>query len=139
MKITALSSNHDRQNFNCGRLELNEWLANIAGQHQTKGLSKTYIAVETKAPNRICAYFSLTLAEIENRHLPEVLKKYPRRIPGIRLGRLAVDLSYQGKGLGELLLVDAKDEKAAAFYRKFGFQSTPDNPLLLFLKANSVG
>ena len=84
--------------------------------------------------------------------MPDALrKKLPQRIPGIRLGRLAVDMRYQGKGLGELLLVDALtraqrihqeagvvglfvdaiDERAAGFYRHFGFLSAPDNPLML--------
>ena len=73
-----------------------------------KGLSKTYVAIREEAPHRIRAYCALTLAELENRHLPQAWrKKLPRRIPGVRLGRLAVDKRYQGKRLGELLLVDA--------------------------------
>ena len=83
----------------------------------------------------------------------------PRRIPGVRLGRLAVDKRYQGKYLGELLLVDALtrvqriyteaggiglfvdalDEQAAGYYRRFGFVSAPDNPLLLFLPVATAG
>lgn len=52
-------------------------------------------------------YCALTLAELENRNLPEVWrKKLPRRIPGVRLARLAVDKPHWGKGFGELLLVD---------------------------------
>ena len=83
-------------------------------------------------------------------------KKLPRRISGVRLGRLAVNRQYQAKGLGELLLVDALtraqriyteaggiglfvdaiDEQAAGYYKRFGFEAMPDNPLLLFLAAN---
>ena len=79
----------------------------------------------------------------------------PRRILGVRLGRLAIDRQYQGKRLGELLLidaltrarriyaeaggiglfVDALDEEAAAYYRRFGFVAAADNPLRLFLSA----
>jgi len=119
-------------------------------------LSKTFVAVREDEPTRICAYYALTLAELENRHLPDAWrKKLPRRIPGVRLGRLAVDRQFQGKGLGELLLVDALtrarrihaeaggiglfvdalDEQAAGYYRRFGFAVAPDNPLLLFLSA----
>jgi ribosomal protein S18 acetylase RimI-like enzyme len=156
MQVQALAGNHDRQGFDCGRLELNDWLRQVARQHQDKGLSKTFVAVREKAPARICGYYALTLAELENRHLPEGWrKKLPRRIPGVRLGRLAVDRQYQGKGLGELLLVDALtkaqriyaeaggiglfvdalDAQAAGYYRNFGFEACPDNPLLLFLSA----
>jgi GNAT superfamily N-acetyltransferase len=156
MQVLPLTGSHDRQGFDCGRQELNNWLRQIARQHQDKGLSKTFVAVRENAPERICAYYALTLAELENRHLPDAWRnKLPRRIPGVRLGRLAVDQRYQGKGLGELLLVDALtraqriykkaggiglfidaiDEQAADYYRRFGFEAVPDNPLLLFLPA----
>jgi len=156
MQVRALAGDHDRQRFDCGRQELNDWLRQVARQHQDKGLSKTFVAVREEESTRICGYFALTLAELENRHLPEAWrKKLPRRIPGVRLGRLAVDRQYQGKGLGELLLidaltrarriyaeaggiglfVDALDEPAAGYYLNFGFAASPDNPLLLFLSA----
>ena len=152
MQILSLTGAHDRHDFDCGRPELNDWLRQIARQHADKGLSRTFVAIQEEAPERICGYYALTLAEIEQRQLPEALrKKLPHRIPGIRLGRLAVDARYQGKGLGELLLVDvlmraqrihqeagvvglfvdALDERAAGFYRHFGFLAAPDNPLLL--------
>jgi len=156
MQVQALAGNHDRHGFDCGRQELNDWLRQVARQHQDKGLSKTFVAVREEAPTRICGYYALTLAELESRHLPESWrKKLPCRIPGIRLGRLAVDRQYQGKKLGELLLVDtltraqriyaeaggiglfvdALDEQAAGYYRNFGFEACPNNPLLLFLSA----
>ena len=96
----------------------------------------------------------MTACEVLTEELPQDLaKKLPRKIPGIRLGRLAVDRSVQGQGLGELLLVDAierarlvlayigvhalfvdaKDEQAAAFYRKYGFRPLPSDPLRLVL------
>lgn len=157
MQLRPLTGSDDRQDFDCGRQELNDWLRQVARQHQDKGLSKTFVASLEDAPDRICGYYALTLAELENRHLPESWrKKLPRRIPGVRLGRLAVDRQYQGKGLGELLLVDALtraqrihaeaggiglfvdaiDAQAAGYYQRFGFEAAPDNPLLLFLPAS---
>lgn len=159
MQVHPLTGSHDRQAFDCGRQELNDWLRQVARQHQDKGISKTFVATREEAPTRICGYYALTLAELENRHLPEAWrKKLPRRIPGVRLGRLAVDKQYQGRGLGELLLVDALtrakriyveaggiglfvdaiDDQAASYYRRFGFEASPDNPLLLFLSARVV-
>lgn len=156
MQVLPLTGSHDRQGFDCGCQELNDWLRQVARQHQDKGLSKTFVAVREDEPARLCGYYALTLAELENRHLPTAWrKKLPRRIPGVRLGRLAVDRRYQGRGLGELLLldaltrawrihseaggiglfVDALDVRAANYYRRFGFESAPDNPLLLFLSA----
>ena len=160
MQVLPLTGSHDRQAFDCGRQELNDWLRRVARQHQDKGLSKTFVAIRKEAPNCICGYYALTLAELENRHLPQAWrKKLPRRIPGVRLGRLAVDRRYQRKCLGELLLVDALtrvqriyteaggiglfvdalDEQAAGYYRRFGFFSAPDNPLLLFLPVATAG
>ena len=92
MQVQALAGDHNRQGFDCGRQELNDWLQQVARQHQDKSLSKTFVAVREEAPASICGYYALTLAELENRHMPEAWrKKLPRRIPGIRLGRLAVD------------------------------------------------
>jgi GNAT superfamily N-acetyltransferase len=154
MLIRALTGSHDRQDFDCGQPELNDWLRRIARQHQDKGLSKTFVAVLADDPARICGYYALTLTEVDTQSLPEARRrKLPRLIPGIRLGRLAVDTRFQGKRLGELLLVDALervrfihehagvvglfvdaiDDKAAAFYTYFGFQAFADDPLKLFL------
>jgi len=156
MQVLPLAGSHERQGFDCGRQELNDWLRQVARQHQEKGLSRTFVAIREEAPERICGYCALTLAELENRYLPGAWrKKLPRRIPGVRLGRLAVDQRYQGKKLGELLLIDALvrteriyaeaggialfvdaiDEQAVGYYLRFGFRTLPDNPLLLFLPA----
>lgn len=160
MRILPLTGSHDRQSFDCGRQELNDWLRRVARQHQEKELSRTFVAIREEEPERICGYYALTLAELESRHLLAAWrKKLPRRIPGVRLGRLAVDQRHQGKRLGELLLVDALararrihveaggiglfvdaiDEQAAGYYLRFGFRAAPDNPLLLFYPVGKVG
>lgn len=154
MLIVPLAGGHDRTRFDCGRTELNDWLRNVARQHQDKGLSKTFVAVLENQPAPICGYYALTLTEVDTQSLPEPRrKKLPRMIPGVRLGRLAVDQRYKGKRLGELLLmdaiervrrihehagvvglfVDAIDEKAASFYARYGFEAFVDEPLKLFL------
>jgi GNAT superfamily N-acetyltransferase len=159
MQILPLTGSHDRQGFDCGRTELNDWLQRIARQHHDKGLSKTFVAIREQAPAVICGYYALTVAELDNSQIPESRRgKLPRRIPGVRLGRLAVDLRYQGTGLGELLLVDALtrarriqqdagvvglfvdaiDEQTAGFYLRLGFSSSPGNPLLLFLPVRGI-
>ena len=154
MRIVPLTGSRNRQAFDSGRPELDDWLQRVARQHQEKGLSKTFVAIHESMPDRIYGYYALTLAELENRHLPEARRnKLPRRIPGVRLRRLVLHKHYHGKGLGELLLVDALsrarriyteaggiglfvdaiDEQAAGYYKRFGFQTAPGNPLLLFL------
>lgn len=108
MQILPLTGNHDRRGFDCGRPELSDWLRYIARLHQDKGLSRAFVAVLEDATTYICGYYVLALTEADIQPLPEARsKKLPRLILGIRLGRLAVDARYQGKRLGELLLVDA--------------------------------
>lgn len=154
MLIVPLTGSHDRQGFDCGRSELNDWLRSVARQHQDMGLSKTFVAVLENQPAQICAYYALTLTEVDTQSLTEQRrKKLPRMIPGVRLRRLAVDLRYQGKRLGGLLLmdsiervrrihehagvvglfVDAIDGQAAQFYARYGFEAFADEPLKLFL------
>ncbi len=154
MLIAPLTGSHDRQGFDCGRPELNDWLRNVARQHQDKGLSRTFVATLEDQPAEICGFYALTLTEVDTQSLTaQRRKKLPRLIPGVRLGRLAVDRRYQGKRLGELMLinaiervrrimehagvvglfVDAIDEQAAQFYARYGFEAFADEPLKLFL------
>lgn len=102
----------------------------------------------------ILGYYALASAFVTFEQLPATLaKRYPRQIPVTRLGRLAVRTDMQAQGLGELLLldaiararnaaqqvgsaglfVDAKDDKAAGFYQKYGFQPSDDQSLTLYL------
>jgi GNAT superfamily N-acetyltransferase len=154
LSIQPLTGRHERSAFESGSAQLDAWLRQIAQQHQKRGISKTFVAVADDAPSRILGYYALTACEVLTEELPEDLaKKLPRKVPGIRLGRLAVDRSVQGQGLGELLLVDAitrtkrvlehvgvhalfvdaKDKEAAGFYRKYGFRPLPGDPLRLVL------
>ena len=101
MQILALAGTHNRQGFDCKRPEFNDWLVIIARQHQDKGLSKTFVAVPDDVPTRILGCYALTLTEVETQALPGALRfKLPRVVPGVRLGRLAVDQSAQGRRLG---------------------------------------
>ncbi len=114
MLIQALTGNHNRRSFDCGRSELNDWLAKVARQHQDKALSKTFVAVQDTALADILGYYALTLTEVDTRALPDTCARgLPRIIPGVRLGRLAVDRHHQGKRLGEFLLMDAMERVRA--------------------------
>jgi GNAT superfamily N-acetyltransferase len=154
LQISELSGRHDRESFDCGRPELNNYLRQVAGQHVRKSLARVYVAHEEGNLERIVGFYSLNGCEIQSDALPESFqKKFPRRVPAVRLGRLAVAREYQGQGVGEFLLfhaiwnvgqvdaiigavallVDAKDETGKRFYLKYGFLELPDRPLNLFL------
>jgi ribosomal protein S18 acetylase RimI-like enzyme len=108
---------------------------------------------------RIAGYYTLASASVPLTDLPaDIAKKLPRypSVPAVRMGRLAVDQAFKGQGLDGALLadaldraarpeiaayaliVDAKDEAAAAFYRHHGFIALPESPLALFLPLATV-
>lgn len=154
LKIEALALRHERQAFDCGRGELNGYLRTIARQHVDKGVSRTYVLIDDGAPQTIIGFMTLALCEVIAESLPDrYAKKYPKRAYGVKLGRLAVDQRQQRGGHGALMLlhgmrkalqvadttgivgffVDAKDEAAQGYYRRFGFIPLPDDALRLFL------
>ena len=154
IRVEALTSGHDRSGFQCGQPMLDDFIRQLASQHEKRNISRTFVAVE-EDETRVLGYYTLANGRIDVAHLPEG-RKLPRLpVPVVLLGRLAVDKSQQGtpRRLGETLLmhalwrsvlvaqnsavyaveVDAIDDKAAEFYRKYGFQPLLDHPLHLYL------
>lgn len=161
LSVELLSREHDRENFDCGNEPLNAYFRQTARQHIERGISRTFVLVESEAapPKLVLGYFTLNLCQLKAEHLPTVFaKRLPREVAGIKLGRLAVSLDRQREGLGRVLLVaamhkvldvfqsaggiglfvDAKDEAAKRYYERFGFAALPDNPLLLFLPLQAI-
>jgi GNAT superfamily N-acetyltransferase len=159
LTIQSLSGNHNRKEFDCGKPELNEWLSRFARQHQERDISQTFVVVDPASPNTILGFYALTACEVVTDVLPaEIAARLPRKAPGVRLGRLAVERSAQKQGVGELLLmdaikrccetrkhvgvfalfIDAKDEDAVAFYEKYGFRAFPDSARTLVLPLAKV-
>ena len=160
IQLEALTGHHARNAFDCGSEPLNRRLAQTALQHQTKGISRTFVSVSADHPvddvarENILGFYALAAGFVLIDELPPAVRqKYPRQIPVTRLGRLAVDVNLHGQGLGTLLLadaitrsqsaahavgsagifVDAKDAGAARFYAAFGFAACTDDPLKLHL------
>ena len=143
------------EDFDCGKPALTHWLLHHALQAQGSGSARTFISCDGA---RVAGYYSLTVGQIDTLEAPERVRRgmgqYP--IPLVILARLAVDLDYQGRGLGISLLRNAVDRaiavaghagiramlthpldaEAEAFYRRFGFAATPENDrqLILLLK-----
>lgn len=161
LKVELLDATHDRSGFDCGVEPLNRYLHQIARQHIAKGISKTFVLVDehAAAPKPVLGFFTISLCQVLGQQVPaKWAKKLPAQIPAMRLGRLAVARTQQGAGCGKALLVealrriarvaalaggiglfvDAKDEDAAAFYARFGFEPTPSGPLTLFMAAETI-
>jgi len=156
-QIELLAKHHERNQFDCGEIALDEYLRRLARQHADAKISRTYVASDGA---RILAYYSLAMSAIRRDQLPPAHhKRFPNfPVPVARLVRLAVDQSQQGKGLGKLLLldalhrchrlsteigsvgvvVDAKNVSAHSFYRLMNFEEFPDTPLTLWLPGQAL-
>lgn len=146
---------HDRKRFDCGSAELNEYFERYARQNHESGGAKTFVAVAPAAPESVLGYYSISPGAIEFARVPATLTRKLGRyeLPVFRLGRLAVSREVQGRGLGgDLLLsaglralavaaevggvalaIDAKDQRAAKWYKRFGAMPLLDDPLKLIL------
>ncbi|MEZ5536729.1 MAG: GNAT family N-acetyltransferase [Thiolinea sp.] len=158
--IQPLSKSHLRKNFDCTEAELNRYLQQTALQHQQKLISRTWVAVNPAEPAIILGFYTTTLAEVPpqnfNNNDAKRLPKNP--LPVVRLSRLATDRQHQSKQIGQRLLidaitktarlleefsivamvVDAKNQSAAGYYQHFGFIPLQDDPLKLYLPAQTL-
>jgi ribosomal protein S18 acetylase RimI-like enzyme len=151
--IAPLAAAHDRQTFSCGAEPLDRYLQTQATQDVRRHIANCFVASPVQS-NAVAGYYTLSAASIPMTDLPaEQARKLPRYpvLPAALIGRLAVDRRHQGRQLGAALLfdavarairadaavfalvVDAKDEAAARFYRHHGFQEFSGRALRLFL------
>jgi GNAT superfamily N-acetyltransferase len=146
---------HDRKSFSCGVPALDDYLKQFAVQQSKKGVAIVRVLIDTKRPEEILGYYSLSAAQADMSVLSEQLrKKLPRYpVPCFRMGRLACGKNHQGKGIGRLLIgcavdrcveakkligafaliVDAKDASAKTFYEHYGFTACIDSEMTLYL------
>jgi GNAT superfamily N-acetyltransferase len=146
----------DRAGFDCGVSSMNDWLRKMAGQHQKKNLSRTYVATLPGDTRTIIGYYALAATSVETGGM--AMDRLPRSVSAVLLARLAVDVRYKGRGVGEYLLahaldivlttaeavgvqcvvVDALDDSAAGFYLKYGFAPFTNVPRRLFLPVATI-
>jgi predicted N-acetyltransferase YhbS len=146
-----LISTHLVTDFDCGVDSLNEWLNKRAWKNQVLGVSRTFVVCDGEI---VIGYYCLSSAAIDRIELPKSKQRnMPDPIPSVLIGRLAVDLRYQGRKIGVSLLQDALcriitasqsigvayilvhalDDGAKRFYETKGFVAIPERPLTLFL------
>lgn len=158
LKFKRLDDSIDCADFDCREEALNRFLTLRALTEMSQRLSVTTVALDGKG--LVVGFYSISPTQIakaslsnrEGRGIPYSL------VPGIRIGRLAVRKNCQGKGTGAKLLrhalqrclkmseefggrvvvVDAKNDIAAAFYVQYGFQPIKDNPQVLVLKVSTL-
>ncbi|WP_164987236.1 MULTISPECIES: GNAT family N-acetyltransferase [Mesorhizobium] len=156
-----MGKQHDRAAFNCDDADLNTYLQRFARQNHESGGAKTFVAVTAEDPSHILGFYSLSPASMDYARTPTVARRGLGRydVPVYRLGRLAVDRTIQGRGLGGglllaagrrciavaqevggvALLIDAKGDQAARWYEGYGAVRLDDAPLSLVLPFAAIG
>lgn len=155
-----LGSRHQVDRFECGREQLDRWLRAYAGQGQRRDTARTFVVCR-QGETDVVGYYTLVASQVEGSEATSEVQRGTSKhfpIPVCLIARLAVDLSEQGAGLGRSLLLDtlrradrasrsvamravlvhALDEKAAAFYERFGFKPASSQPLTLMVPLEAV-
>lgn len=160
LRFSTLDRTFDRSSFSCGVESLDDFIAKHAYRQQTQNVGTTWVCHENLSA-AILGFYTIAATSIVPADLPidhsRGLPPYPS-FPAAIIGRLAVDTKMQGSGIGEILLrdaleriagmaagmginvivVDAIDERAEAFYRRFGFYDFPERLGSLFLPVSTV-
>lgn len=144
-----LGEAHQLDEFDCGVDSLNDWLKRRARANQVSGASRTYVVTDEE--ERVAGYYCLASGALALAQAPgSVRRNMPDPVPMAILGRLAVDRNWQGHGLGAALLRDAVErtraasnilglrgllvhalsDDAKAFYERYGFVASPEQPML---------
>ena len=146
-----LAAHHIVGQFDCGAASLNDWLRKRALRNQASGASRTFVV---RDDDRVIAYYALSSSAVAlDSATGRLRRNMPDPIPVVVLGRLAVDVGFQGRGLGRGLLQDAGrrmlqaadeigirgmivhaiDDDAKAFYQRLGFDVSPLHPMTLMI------
>jgi len=151
-----LAKDHHLSEFCCGVASLDDWLKKRAYPNQIGGASRTYVVTDG---DRVVGYYSLASGALALADAPGPIRRnMPDPVPMGILGRLAIDKSYHGKGLGAALLQDAVirtaqaagiiglrgllvhaiSVKAKTFYEYHGFIASPTQPMTLILSLKGM-
>jgi GNAT superfamily N-acetyltransferase len=146
---------HDRKSFDCGDPSMNDFLQQYARQSHELGAAKTFLAIESTDNKTILGFYSLAPGALAYTDAPETVRRGLARhdVPGFRLARIATHLRWQGQGLGGqllaaaarrclraaaevggiVLIIDAKNERAAHWYADYGAVPLSGRPLTLVM------
>jgi hypothetical protein len=156
--IEPLTRDHNRKRFDCGDKDVTDFLRNKALQDQERDLSRTMVLVDPEGePERILGYHTLLMQLVNQEEIPNDRPRIKRGIPVILLGQLGIDVDFQKRGFGDLLLMDAqartdeisskigiralmldaRNETLAEWYGKHDFARLP-NSLRMFKRIEAI-
>lgn len=155
-----LAADHELEAFESGEPQLDDWLRKRAGGNHAEGGSRVYVTSDSEgAGKRVIGYYALASGSISPELVPGSFRRnMPNPVPAVILGRLAVDKSWQGKGVGRSLMQDAAlrvlqaattigirgmvvhalSDSARAFYLALGFKESPGQPLTLTITVKEL-
>ena len=146
-----ISDEHDLSGFDSGEPILDDWLRRRAAQHEANGVSRTYVVCVGK---KVVGYYTLAVGAVAHAEAPgRIRRNMPDPVPVMVLGRLAIDKTFHGRGVGtgllrdavlrtvqaaeiagiRAILVHAISEGAKRFYEKYGFVTSPIDPLTVMI------
>lgn len=160
-RVDPLGSQHARMGFTCGVESLDSYLRTQALQDMRRKANAVFVLAPSASPGQIVGYFTLCAYTLSQGVVPEMARKHVPRYPLVSatlIGRLAIALDWQGRGIGAVLLaralrmaydnasivgssmivVDAIDERAAKFYAAHGLIRLPES-MRLILPMRLVG
>lgn len=150
----AITPQDDVTGFGCGEQSLDDWLTLRAIRNELANVSRTFVTIERES-ELVAGYYCLSSSSVARERAGRVLGAHgtPDPVPVILIGRLAVDERFAGQGVGASLLQDAVikgveasrivgsraflvhalNDRAASFYRRFGFAEVPGSPRVMHL------
>ena len=150
-----ITQKHDRKSFDCGDPSMNDFLRRYARQSHESGAAKTFLAIDNAVGKAIVGFYSLAPGALAYADAPETVRRglAGSDVPGFRLARIATDLRWQGQGLGGqllaaaarrclrvaaevggvVLIIDAKNDRAARWYSDYGAVPLSNKPLTLVM------
>lgn len=150
-----IAKSHDRQAFDCGDVRMNDFLRRYARQGHEQNAAKTFCAIDALVPNRVLGFYTITPSAVVRDESPTAMTRGlgQHEVAGFKLARIATDLKAGGRGLGGqllaaaalrclrvaaevggvLLIIDAKNERAARWYASYGAEPLLGKPLTLMI------
>ena len=150
-----ISRKHDRKAFDCGDAAMNEFLQRYARQNHELGGAKTILAIDDADNKTILGFHSLAPGAVSYANTPEMIRRSLAQhdVPGFKLARIATHIRLHGKGLGGqllaaaarrclraaaevggvVLIIDAKNDRAARWYAGYGATALSKKPLTLVM------
>lgn len=156
--IEQLSRSHKRINFDCGDIQINDFLKTQSNQASKKNYSKTHVLVDDVKPSVIVGFVTISVCKIDQPLQHKISLNYPGDLFGINMARMGVNKKSQGKQLSEILIyeailkthkislnsgvqglfLDAKTDQLVGYYEKYNFVKIPGTSRKMWMPISEI-